>query len=116
MDITAYMMELGVGGIFALLVLQTVLPYIKEKQQSRSEGKTSIEEACGTAEQRLERVEEQMVGLATSTQQMAVILTQTDPESGAPLVYGSPGRLITSINHLGSTIEKLSIKIDHMRG
>ncbi len=116
MDITAYIMELGVGGIFALLVLQTVLPYIKEKQKARSEGKTSIEEVCGTAEQRLERVEEQMVTLATSTQQMAVILTQTDPESGAPLVYGSPGRLITSINHLGSTIEKLSIKIDHMRG
>ncbi len=115
MDITAYIMELGVGGIFALLVLQTVLPYIKEKQKARSEGKTSIEEVCGPAEQRLERVEEQMVTLATSTQQMAVILTQTDPESGAPLVYGSPGRLITSINHLGGTIEKLSIKIDHIR-
>ena len=113
MDLSTYIMELGVGGIFALLVLQTVLPYLKER---KVQGKSSITAACETADQRLERVEEQMAVLAGSTQQMAVILTQTDPESGAPMVYGSTGRLIGAINNLGTTIEKLSIKIDHMRG
>tara|TARA_Y100000034_G_C6569008_1_gene246539 strand:- start:75 stop:416 length:342 start_codon:yes stop_codon:yes gene_type:complete len=110
-----YLAELGVGGIFAILVLQTVLPYLKERAATRATASPKPD-ACETADQRLERMEGQMSTLAGSTQQMAVILTQTDPESGAPLVYGSPQRLVAAINHLGTTIEKLSIKIDHMRG
>jgi len=111
---TEYISELGVGGIFAILVLQTVLPYLKERSKGKSG--SSKEDACETAEQRLERIEDQMSTLAGSTQQMAVILTQVDPESGAPLVYGSPQRLVAAIGKLGSTIDKLSIKIDHIRG
>ena len=52
--------------------------------------------------------------LASSTKQMAVILTQTDPD-GAPLVYGSPARLTAAITALGNTIDRLSIKVDHLQ-
>jgi hypothetical protein len=110
---TEYLSELGVGGIFAILVLQTVLPYLKERKTASSTPDSTVA-ACETAEQRLEQVEAQMGTLANSTQQMAAILTKVDPESGAPLVYGSPQRLVAAIGKLGSTIDKLSIKIDHI--
>lgn len=107
--------ELGVGGIFALLVLQTVLPYLKERLgNGNGNGNGSLKQvACSAAQQRLERVEEQMDSLAASTSQMASILTATD-QDGAPLVYGSTGRLVGAIEKLRSTIDKLAIKIDHI--
>ena len=115
-----HMTELGVGGIFALMLLQILMPHIvKLAKSGRDTASTPPAdamktEACGSAEQRLEQIEVQMGTLASSTKQMAVILTQTDPD-GAPLVYGSPARLTAAITALGNTIDRLSIKVDHLQ-
>jgi uncharacterized membrane protein len=115
-----HLTEVGVGGIFVLLLLQVLMPHIVKMAKNGGGGSKSGAaasaklEACETAEQRLEDIQSQMATLASSTQQMAVILTQTDPD-GAPLVYGSPGRLTAAITSLGNTIDKLAIKIDHIQ-
>ena len=110
-----HMTELGVGGIFALLLLQVLMPHIvKIVKNGRDQTEPGKTEACDSAEQRLEQLSVQMSNLATSTQQMAVILTQTD-QDGAPLVYGSPARLTAAITDLGNTIDRLSIKVDHLQ-
>ena len=112
-----HLTQVGVGGIFVLLLLQVLMPYIVKIAKNGGGSKSGAPaklEACETAEQRLEALQNQMATLASSTQQMAVILTQTDPD-GAPLVYGSPGRLTAAITSLGNTIDKLALKIDHMQ-
>ena len=109
-----HMTELGVGGIFVLMLLQVLMPHIVKIVKNDREADAIKPDACETAEQRLEQLSLQMSNLATSTQQMAVILTQTD-QDGAPLVYGSPARLTAAITDLGNTIDRLSIKVDHLQ-
>ena len=115
-----HLTELGVGGIFALMLLQILMPHIVKLAKvgrepvSTPPADAMKTEACGSAEQRLEQIEGQMGTLAASTKQMAVILTQTDPD-GAPLVYGSPARLTAAITALGNTIDRLAIKVDHQQ-
>jgi hypothetical protein len=110
-----HMTDLGVGGIFVLLLLQVLMPHIvKIVKNGRGEGDGAKPEARDNADVRLEQLSVQMTNLATSTQQMAVILTQTD-QDGAPLVYGSPARLTAAITDLGNTIDRLAIKVDHLQ-
>jgi len=115
-----HMTELGVGGIFALMLLQILMPHIVKLAKSDRENvgtppaDAMKTEVCVGAEQRLEQIEVQMATLTASTKQMASILSQTDPD-GAPLVYGSPARLTAAITALGNTIDHLAIKVDHLQ-
>lgn len=90
--------ELGVGGILCMLILQTVLPYFKEKMQSSNED-------CTKAEVTLNEI-------AASTQAMSAILVKTDSD-GLPLCY-TPRSLTTAIESLAAGIEKLSDKVERL--
>ena len=88
-----HLAELGVGGIFCVLILQTVLPYFKDKLKS-TKAETTLSE------------------LATSTQAMSAILVKTDSD-GLPLCY-TPRSLTTAIESLAIGIEKLSDKVERL--
>mgnify|MGYP003658645030 CR=1 FL=1 len=100
--------ELGVGGIFAILVLQTVLPYIKDRAKGKGES-VGLASACETAEGKLDAVSTQLAELTASTQQMAVVMSRVD-DSGAPLVY-TPRSLVTAIEKLGGSVDALSARV-----
>lgn len=123
-----YIADIGIGGIFALLVLQTVLPHItkamkREKEDSdpvipgpaahrSSMNGAQFVPVC-SAQDRLTAMELNLDALTTSTSKMAEILAKTD-QDGAPLVYGSPARLSNALDKLGATIEALGTKVDHL--
>ena len=104
-----YMSELGLGGIFAILVLQTVLPYLKERARGKEAPPGGLAAACETAEGKLDAVSGQLAELTASTQQMAVVMSRVD-DSGAPLVY-TPRSLVAAIEKLGLSVDTLSANV-----
>ena len=84
-----HMAELGVGGILCMLILQTVLPYIKERKSPDAANE-----------------------IAASTQAMSAILVKTDSD-GLPLCY-TPRSLTTAIENLATGIERLSEKVERL--
>jgi len=93
-----HLAELGVGGILCMLILQTVLPYFKERL-------TTGNEDCTKAEATLNEI-------AASTQAMSAILVKTDSD-GLPLCY-TPRSLTTAIENLATGIERLSDKVERL--
>lgn len=96
-----YIGELGVGGIFAILLLQTVLPYLK----GRFNDAPQQDGDCDKAEATLNEI-------AKSTQTMATILEKTDSD-GLPLCY-TPRSLTSAIESLSLGIEKLGDKVERI--
>jgi len=113
-----HLTELGVGGIFVLLLVQVLMPHIV-KMAKGGTATTQPAEApptppsCSAAEEienQLKMVQASMARMSTNMEKVSEVLSARDAE-GLPLCY-TPRSLGKSIEHLSVSISKLS---DHIQ-
>ena len=93
--------DIGVAGVLVMLVLREVFNFLK-----------SNDSGDGETVARLDRMEEQTAAIASSTQQMAVLMLKTD-DGGTPLVY-TPRSLTAAVDALAKNIDRLTDKVDRL--
>lgn len=111
--------ELGIGGVFAILVIQMVLNFLKSKKQSTltPEVKLSagLEAALGTMTTQMNQMNDIKEDIKTTikhTEDLHQLLTVRD-QDGVPLVY-TKSSLERAIRDLTDTISKQSGVLDRM--
>jgi|TARA_R110002060_G_scaffold9715_1_gene14636 hypothetical protein len=113
-----HLTELGVGGIFVLLLLQVLMPHIVKMAKGGNATPKPAEApasppSCSAAqeiEDQVKLVQASMARMSTNMEKVSEVLSARDAE-GLPLCY-TPRSLGKSIEHLSLSISKLS---DHIQ-
>jgi len=101
--------QVGIGGVFAMLVIREVLGFLKAREESKDDAGGD-----GSARDQMDRIEDGCKALMGSTQTMATLISATDP-AGLPLIYRDSQSgivLNANIEALQRSIERLGDRID----
>ena len=114
-----HLTELGVGGIFVLLLVQVLMPHIVKMARGGNstpkppEAVTVPLPSCAAAqeiEDQVKLVQASMARMAANMEKVSEVLSARDAE-GLPLCY-TPRSLGKSIEHLSMSVSRLS---DHIQ-
>lgn len=103
--------QVGVGGILAVMVIREVLNFLSKRESAAS---PSLEEPCDEARTELAEIGDRTEALVASTQQIATLVSATDP-TGLPLIYRDSqamSRLNTTLEALQRSIERLGDRVE----
>ena len=113
-----HLTEVGVGGIFVLLLLQVLMPHIVKMAKGDSATPKppetpTLAASCSAAEvieDQLKMVQASMARMSVNMEKVSEVLSARDAE-GLPLCY-TPRSLGKSIEHLSMSVSRLS---DHIQ-
>ena len=113
-----HLTELGVGGIFVLLLVQVLMPHIVKIAKGgnatpKPPEAATVSPSCSAAqeiEDQVKMVQASMLRMSANMEKVSEVLTARDAE-GLPLCY-TPRSLGKSIEHLSVSVSRLS---DHIQ-